>query len=458
MKKRFIILGMVLVSLLVSGCFDIQDRARASSFGNTEEEAEVVDYVTSKHGDLTEFGGEPRFLELTMTSQLLNFIPVDSVLKYSKNEPEFNVWFVYDNFNNDEIEIEWKHIDTDHVIHTFTSQTGENFGRASFVLEEPESGWPEGEYMVTIKGLGIEDSIYFEVIDGETVSEPTGFFDGAGIGAVTDGDGIEGTWEVSILDEGSYGVTEYPDEYGEKKYLKFEDGQMKDYYIGADGKYVESVIDYSAEDGILTLGDEYDGVQDTYLITNGQLEIEIEEGGETSTLSAERTLEDHSDYSGVGQELQDEVQENQFDDESHSTDEQPGHEPTGNCMSGALSTSREGSTWNPMEIGLGEQINAVHPKGASQNMNFAVEVEPDKTYTLEFWDVNPNYEDISEFAQKVTFAVSEGMYDEWFIEEEIGKGEDSITIEASSSTGCMFIYVGSHASLHEEIPFNLKVS
>lgn len=176
MKKVVLIMCVIMVFLLV-GCKDLTDSFKPGSFGQTTEEKAMVQAITEKYGDLTQ-KGNPRFLEAMMTSTVQNFIPVDKVYKYSKNSEKFYAWFVYDNFNEDELEIEWIYLNTNYSIHTFKSTTGEDFGRGSFILESPDDGWAIGKYKVTIRGRGIETVIDYEVIDGATVSVPISFNNG----------------------------------------------------------------------------------------------------------------------------------------------------------------------------------------------------------------------------------------------------------------------------------------
>ena len=128
-----------------------------------------------------------------MTSSTQNFIPVDKVLKYSKDSEELYAWFIYDNFNYDTITVEWIYLDTDYSIHTFESETGEDFGRGTFVLEKPDDGWPLGDYKVIISGAGVEESVEFEIIDGATVSIPLDLLDGTSIGSQQADFGNSGT-------------------------------------------------------------------------------------------------------------------------------------------------------------------------------------------------------------------------------------------------------------------------
>ncbi|MTI95473.1 MAG: hypothetical protein FH749_08275 [Firmicutes bacterium] len=179
MSKRFLALaGLIFLTIFVfTGCKDIQDSFKPGSFGQTEEEQAMVEALTDKYGDLTEFG-DPRFLETMVTSHVENFIPVDVVSKYNKDTEKLYVWFVYDNFNEDVLDIEWVYLDTDFSIHTFQSETGKDFGRGTFILEQPDDGWPTGKYKVSIRGRGIEDTVYFEIIDGPTVADALPFENG----------------------------------------------------------------------------------------------------------------------------------------------------------------------------------------------------------------------------------------------------------------------------------------
>ena len=171
MKYKMFLYILLLVSILLSGCVDITDSYKPGSFGTTEEEAEMVNVITEKYGDMTQ-DGNPRLLEVMMTSSINNFIPVDKVLKYSKDSEKLYVWFIYDNFNNDILTIEWRYLDQDYLIHTFESETGEDFGRGVFILEKPDDGWPLGKYNVKITGSGASESVEFEIIDGPTESIP----------------------------------------------------------------------------------------------------------------------------------------------------------------------------------------------------------------------------------------------------------------------------------------------
>ncbi len=169
--KKIILMLCLIVVFIFSGCKDITDSFKPGSFGQTTQEKAMVEAITEKYGDLTQ-SGAPRLLEAMMTSNVENFIPVDIVSKYSKNADKFYAWFVYDNFDEDELEIEWTYLTTNYSIYTFKSITGEDFGRGSFILEKPDDGWAVGQYRVSIRGRGIEKTIDFEVYDGATVSVP----------------------------------------------------------------------------------------------------------------------------------------------------------------------------------------------------------------------------------------------------------------------------------------------
>ncbi|MDW7733224.1 MAG: hypothetical protein SCH66_12460 [Methanolobus sp.] len=181
MKSKLLLVLLLLGIIAFSGCTDISDSYKPGSFGTTEEEQQIVSAVTDKYGDMTA-KGEPRLLEVMMTSSTENFIPVDKALKYSKDSENLYAWFIYDNFENDVISVEWIYLDTDYSIHTFESETGEDFGRGTFILEKPDDGWPLGNYKVIISGAGVEESVEFEIIDGATVSIPLDLLAGTTIG------------------------------------------------------------------------------------------------------------------------------------------------------------------------------------------------------------------------------------------------------------------------------------
>jgi hypothetical protein len=171
-KQKILLMALLIVGILfLSGCKDITDSYKPGSFGKTPEEDAMVKAITSKYGDMSK-GGSPRFLEAMMSSSVNNFIPVDKVSAYSKDSEKLIVWFVYDNFDNDVLNIEWVYLDDDYSIHTFTSETGQDFGRGSFILEKPEDGWPPGSYRVTISGAGVSESVNFKIVEGPTVSSP----------------------------------------------------------------------------------------------------------------------------------------------------------------------------------------------------------------------------------------------------------------------------------------------
>jgi hypothetical protein len=176
-KKVALMLCVILVLLLSAGCKDITDSFKPGSFGNTPEEKAMVEAITEKYGDLTK-KGDPRFLEAWVTTSVDSFIPVDVVSKYSKNTEKLYAWFVYDNFDEDELEIEWVYLDDSYSIHTFKATTGTDFGRGSFILEQPDDGWVTGDYEVIIRGRGIQKTINFEIINGATVAVPLSFTNG----------------------------------------------------------------------------------------------------------------------------------------------------------------------------------------------------------------------------------------------------------------------------------------
>ncbi len=182
MKSKILLVLILTGIVALSGCTDISDSYKPGSFGATEEEQQIVDAVTEKYGDMTA-DGAPRLLEVMMTSSTQNFIPVDKVLKYSKDSEKLYAWFIYDNFEYDVINIEWIYLDNDYSIYTFESETGEDFGRGTFILEKPDDGWPLGDYKVIISGAGVEESVEFEIIDGATDSIPLDLLDGTTMGS-----------------------------------------------------------------------------------------------------------------------------------------------------------------------------------------------------------------------------------------------------------------------------------
>ena len=137
----------------------------------------MVEAITEKYGDITE-KGDPRLLEARMTSRIEEFIPVDTGTKYSADAEKLYVWFVYDNFNKDEIKVEWVYLDDDYSIHTFKAKTGEDFGRGAFIMEKPDDGWALGNNKVIIRGGGIEEILTFSIIEGATVAVPLPFENG----------------------------------------------------------------------------------------------------------------------------------------------------------------------------------------------------------------------------------------------------------------------------------------
>ena len=244
MKTKLVALVAMLILCIValSGCTDISDSYKPGSFGATEEEQQIVDAVTEKYGDMTA-SGEPRLLEVMMTSSTVNFIPVDKVLKYSKDSEELYAWFIYDNFNYDTISVEWIYLDDDYSIYTFESETGEDFGRGTFILEQPDDGWPLGEYRVIISGAGIEESVNFEIIDGSTVSEPFDLLDGATIdshkaefgntGPSTTSSSVTPGWYLTTVED-------YGDESDDERYdVDYKRANVWTSIIGSKGETVQ---------------------------------------------------------------------------------------------------------------------------------------------------------------------------------------------------------------------------
>lgn len=172
MRRTLLLVALSLVVILTAvSCKDITDSFKPGNFGGSAQEQAMVNALTSKHGDLRE-SGPPRILETMMTSKVENGMPADKVSAYSKDSAKLYVWFVYDNFNEDTIEIEWVYLDRNHSIHTFKSQTGKDFGRGTFILEKPTDGWPLGSYRVIVRGKGVTSTVEFKIVAGATVSTP----------------------------------------------------------------------------------------------------------------------------------------------------------------------------------------------------------------------------------------------------------------------------------------------
>lgn len=171
MRMRLILsLACIVIFSLLVGCEVIGGTTKADfgDFGDTSQERAMIDALIDRYGDLRE-SGSPRILELMVASEVVNHIPTDRVSHYSSTLPEFYVWFIYDNFNEDTITVEWLY--GGHSIGTSSDKTGEDFGRGTFVLEAPDDGWPTGEYSVRVSGRGITETVGFEVIDGQTVAQ-----------------------------------------------------------------------------------------------------------------------------------------------------------------------------------------------------------------------------------------------------------------------------------------------
>lgn len=184
MKSRLtLVLACIILLSSFIGCKDIAGTLKArfnkatqgatatsaGNFGNTSEEQAMINAVTEKYGDLRE-QGSPRILELMLCSSVVNYIPADRVSQYSSNTPKFYAWFIYDNFNEDTISVEWLYLDDNYSIGTSKSKTGKDFGRGSFTLEAPDEGWPLGKYRVKVSGKGVTQTVDFGVIAGATQS------------------------------------------------------------------------------------------------------------------------------------------------------------------------------------------------------------------------------------------------------------------------------------------------
>ena len=172
MKQTIIIFAIVL-SIFVTGCSDISGSGIAD-FGTTQADQDVLEHFKDKYGDITK-SGTPRIIGSLVTTNIEENLPVDKVLKYSNSVDTFYLWFVYDNFKeNDAIEIKWTYNEKNKVIQTSNTKTGDDFGRGSFSLEKPsnlvDNKWPLGEYTITISGNDIIETVEFSVIEGKTIT------------------------------------------------------------------------------------------------------------------------------------------------------------------------------------------------------------------------------------------------------------------------------------------------
>src|SRR3989338_8264481 len=121
--KYVLILG-VLAMLLLAGCLDISGNAKAGNFGDSPEDKQIIDYFGEKYGDIRNKGPTPRILEALVSTLVVNYIPTDKVLKYSKDTDKMYVWFVYDDFaENSTIEVKFIFNKSNQTINTFTSKT-----------------------------------------------------------------------------------------------------------------------------------------------------------------------------------------------------------------------------------------------------------------------------------------------------------------------------------------------
>ncbi|MBN1376611.1 MAG: hypothetical protein JXA01_10715 [Dehalococcoidia bacterium] len=202
MRSRVLVLSLCVVMVISCiGCKDIAGNIKArfgklteristvspaGKFGSTAEEKAMVNAVTEKYGDLQQ-SGDPRILELMVSSSVVNHIPADRVSQFSSNAKKLHAWFIYDNFNEGTVSVEWLYLDDNYSIGTSKDKAGKDFGRGAFILEAPDDGWPLGKYRVKVSGQGVTGQVDFQVIQGNTVSTaillPDGSVDLAGSGS-----------------------------------------------------------------------------------------------------------------------------------------------------------------------------------------------------------------------------------------------------------------------------------
>lgn len=200
-SKPILLLACIILLSSSVGCKDIAGNIKArfgkmteristaspaGKFGSTAEEKAMINAVTEKYGDLQQ-SGDPRILELMVSSSVVNHIPADRVSQFSSNAPKFHAWFIYDNFNEGTVSVEWLYLDDNYSIGTLKAKSGKDFGRGAFILEAPDDGWPLGKYRVKVSGQGVTEQVDFQVIKSNTVSTaillPDGGVDLAGSGS-----------------------------------------------------------------------------------------------------------------------------------------------------------------------------------------------------------------------------------------------------------------------------------
>ena len=210
--KLFIgILSLLIITMMITGCGNTgTSSVKASQFGKTQKDTSLLTAATAKFGELGK-STTPRILNPLVTTGIVDFLPVDNVQAYSKDAKELHVWFIYDSFNNgDTGTITWKYLDTNEIVATdnivLTTSSDMKYGRYAGDLIAPDGGWPIGKYSVVISIKGIDATVNFEVVNGNTVSQE---FNLGGNTAVTSDDNAVKTG-TSTTTSTTYSDPNYP--------------------------------------------------------------------------------------------------------------------------------------------------------------------------------------------------------------------------------------------------------
>jgi len=187
-EKKFWTLHTVLAITIViglvfaSGCADVSfGSKKIGDFGTTTEEQAAVNWFIQQYGDPRTNSGPPRFIEPVVTTGLKNNIPIDKVTAFNRNTDKIYFWVFYDNFaQGDVLDLKWIYVTTGKDVISLQKQAGGDFGRAYGEFLKPDTGWPLGKHTITISGKGVSASASFEIIDGQTVTEPLPYEKGAG--------------------------------------------------------------------------------------------------------------------------------------------------------------------------------------------------------------------------------------------------------------------------------------
>ena len=220
------IISLFVLSMFLAGCGnDVSTGSYKANFGNNAKDIALLDEYASIYGDLGQ-DGERRILEAFTTTEIVDFVPLDYVTKWSKDEQFINLWFIYDNFEEgDELIITWTYYGDwgediePYDIVSLPLTTGEDYGRGMSTLEIPDDGWPVGNYQALISyEEEFSYSVSFEVYDGPTLKEKFFEYDGADLDSeedLKDGELLDS----EVIEDDLDIIT---DEYGQR-FKKYQD-------------------------------------------------------------------------------------------------------------------------------------------------------------------------------------------------------------------------------------------